>query len=191
MIHFWRVVLCGTEYLTVKWHQLVHFIDFFHPRLATLSLPQKIAFAPYNAVYWLTRRTPNCAHWIAFRSFFRCAVVASRNTLFNDLNLPIKPCRTAFDQRHICSQTHLVHMPSGFQVVESIENQSKCLEPLGIELGVFDVCVMRLQLHHRIELMRRILCHLYFSHQSLFMCSLVRVPTRALDFLMCSCRKRN
>jgi len=53
-------------------------------------------------------------------------------------------------------------MSSGFQVVESIENQSKCLEPLGIELGIFDVGVMRFQIHLRIELMRRILCHLVY-----------------------------
>jgi hypothetical protein len=112
--------------------------------LAMLNIPQQVAFAPYNAVYWLARRAPNCAHWIAFGSFFRCAVIASRNTLLNDLNLPIKTRRTAFDQRHICRQTHLVHMPSGLQVIESVENQSKCLEPLGIELGIFDVGVMRL-----------------------------------------------
>jgi len=62
-----------------------------------LSLRQKIAFTPYNAVYWLTRRTSNRAHWIAPGGFFRCAVVASRNTLLNDLNLPIEPCRTTFD----------------------------------------------------------------------------------------------
>jgi hypothetical protein len=135
--------------------------QYFHPALARLSLPQEIAFAPYNAVYWLTWRAPNCAHWIALRSFFRSAVVASRNTLLNDLNLPIKPCRTTFDQRHICRQTHLIHMPPGFQVVESIEDQSESLEPLHVELGVFDVGVMRLQLHLRVELVRRILCYLY------------------------------
>jgi hypothetical protein len=52
-------------------------------------------------------------------------------------------------------------MPPGFQVVESIEDQSESLEPLHVELGVFDVGVMRLQLHLRVELVRRILCYLY------------------------------
>ena len=57
-----------------------------------LGLLQKITLSPHNAVYRLARRTPNRADWERLRGLFRCAIVACRYSLLDDLHLAIKAC---------------------------------------------------------------------------------------------------
>ena len=82
-------------------------------------------------------------------------------TNFDDgLNLPIESCRTTLDQGNVRSQAHLVDMPSRIQIVKRIEHERKALEPFYIELRIFDVGVVRLELDVRVELGGTLLCDL-------------------------------
>ncbi len=56
-------------------------------------------------------------------------------------------------------------MSSGFQIIQSVEHHGKILEPVDIELGVFDVGMVSLELHVWIELVCCILGHLYLVYQ--------------------------
>ena len=51
-------------------------------------------------------------------------------------------------------------MPSRIEVVKGIEDERKVLEPLYVELRIFDVCMVRLELDVRIEFGGTLLCDL-------------------------------
>lgn len=74
--------------------------------------------------------------------------------LLDDLSLPVEACGTTLDQRYISCQAHLVHMAARLQVVQSIENNLKALEPCDIEAGVLDIVVVGLDLDIWVELAR-------------------------------------
>lgn len=99
----------------------------------------------------LTWRTSDGANWEGLGCFLWCAIITGRNAFLDNLNLTIESCRTTFDQRNICSNTHLVDMSPGIQIVQSIEDHCKALEPIDIELRILDVGMMCLQLHIRVE----------------------------------------
>ena len=113
----------------------------------------------------LTRRTSDSTDGKALRRFFRCAVVTGCDALLDDLHLSIETRGAALDQRYVCSQTHLVDMSPGFQIVQSVEHHGKFLEPIDVELGVFDVGMVSLELHVWIELVCCILGHLHLIYQ--------------------------
>ena len=82
-------------------------------------------------------------------------------TNLNDrLNLPIESCRSTLNQGYIRRQAHFVDMPSRIEVVKGIEDECKALEPLYVELRIFDVCMVRLQLDVGIEFGGALLCDL-------------------------------
>ena len=82
-------------------------------------------------------------------------------TNLNDwLNLPIEPCRSTLNQGYIRSQAHFVDMPSRIKVVKRVEDERKALEPLYVELRIFDVCMVGLELDVRIEFGGTLLCDL-------------------------------
>jgi hypothetical protein len=93
-------------------------------------------------MYWLTRRTSNCANGKGFRNFFWITVVAFCPSFLDNLDLAVKAHGAALDQGHVRSEAHLVHVAAGVEVVEGIENEGEGLEPFYIELGVFDVGVV-------------------------------------------------
>jgi hypothetical protein len=111
-------------------------------------------------MYGLTRCTPNSADGEAFRCFLWTAIVTRRDTLLNDLDLPIETSSTAFDKRNVCSQAHLVDMPSCFQIVQCIENHCEAFKPRHIEVGIFDIGMMSLKFDARIECMCCLFCDL-------------------------------
>lgn len=111
-------------------------------------------------MYSLARRTPNRANWIALRRFFRRAVIASSDALLNNLDLPIETGCTTFDQRNVCGKAHFIHMPPGIEIIKSVEDHCKASKPIDIELCIFYVAVMCLELNIGIELMCCILGHL-------------------------------
>ena len=80
--------------------------------------------------------------------------------LFDRLNLPIESCRSTLNQGYIRSQAHFVDMPSRIEVVKCVEDERKALEPLYVELRIFDVCMVRLELDVRIEFGGTLLCDL-------------------------------
>ena len=51
-------------------------------------------------------------------------------------------------------------MPSRLEIVQRIEHNCEALEPLDIELGIFDVCVMRLDFDIGVEFASGIFCNL-------------------------------
>ena len=71
--------------------------------------------------------------------------------LLNHLNLPIEASRPTFYERHVRCQTHLVHMPSRIEIVQGVEDKIEALEPLYVELGIFDVRVVRFKFDVRVE----------------------------------------
>lgn len=71
--------------------------------------------------------------------------------LLDHLHLPIESRCPALDQRHVCRQAHPVHMSPRIQIVQRIENDCEGLEPVDIELRIFDIGVMRLDLDIRVE----------------------------------------
>ena len=71
--------------------------------------------------------------------------------LLDHLDLPIKASCPTFYKGHVRCQTHLIHMPSRVEIVQGIEDKIKALEPLYIELGIFDVRVMRFKSDVRVE----------------------------------------
>ena len=71
--------------------------------------------------------------------------------LLDYLDLSIEASRPAFYERHVGCQTHLIHMPSRVEIVQGVEDQVEALEPLYVELGIFDVCVMRFKSDVRVE----------------------------------------
>ncbi len=76
-----------------------------------------------------------------------CPALVSHPTathLLDHLYLPIEASRPTLDQGHIGCQTHLVHMATRVQVVEGIEDKIESLEPLYVELRIFDVRVVSL-----------------------------------------------
>lgn len=92
---------------------------------------------------------------------FLLSLQASFPTNLNDrLNLPIESCRSTLNQGYIRCQTHFVDMPSRIEVVKGIEDERKALEPLYVELRIFDVCMVRFELDVRIEFGRALLCDL-------------------------------
>lgn len=88
------------------------------------------------------------------------AVVACCRTLLDDLDLTIESSRTTFNQRNIRSQAHLIHMSPCIQVIQRIKHHGETLEPVDIELRILDVCMVSLELHIWVELVRRFLSHL-------------------------------
>ena len=138
----------------------------------------------------LARCAPNGTNRKTFGSFLGGAIVTCRLSLLNDLNLTIESGRATLDQGNIGSQTHLVDMTSCFQVIQSVEDHRKTLKPLHVEPRILNIGMISFQIHRRVELVRRILCYLN-SFVNALVCPRFVQPTKAFDFLMCSCLKRN
>lgn len=105
---------------------------------------------------WLARRASNGADRERFGRLFWSAVITGGNALFDDLNLAVETSRSALDKRNICSQAHLVHMPSRIEVVQSIENDLEVAKPGNAKLGVFNVGVVRNNLDVWVESLCRL-----------------------------------
>lgn len=84
------------------------------------------------------------------------AIVACRNTLLDDLDIAVESCGTTLNQGHIRRQAHPVHVPSGLEIVERIEDDIEVFEPSGVELRVFDVRMVRDDLDLGVEGLRSI-----------------------------------
>lgn len=74
--------------------------------------------------------------------------------LFNDLDLSIESCGSTLDQWHTGCKTHPVDMTPSSQVIQRVENNVECLEPIHVELTVHDVRMVGLQLCAGLEIMR-------------------------------------
>ena len=60
-------------------------------------------------------------------------ITASMYHLLDNLDLSIEARCSALDQRHVRCQAHLIYMSPCFKVIQSIEDQVECLEPVNIE----------------------------------------------------------
>jgi hypothetical protein len=105
-------------------------------------------------MYWLTWGTSNSADGEALWCFLRSAIVTRRDTLLYDLDLSIETSSTTFNKRNVCSQAHLVYMPSCLQIVQCVEYYGEAFKPCYVELGIFDVGMVSLELDIRIKSMR-------------------------------------
>jgi hypothetical protein len=68
------------------------------------------------------------------------------------LDLAIEAGSATLDQGDVCGKAHTIDVTAGIEVVEGVENDDKLAEPVDIELGVLDVCVMCLDLDVWVEL---------------------------------------
>ena len=130
-------------------------------------------------MYWLTRRTSDCADRETLWNFFGIAVVAFGfalqsqmphrkaelvdRYLLDHLYLTIEACRSAFDEWHICCQAHLVDMPSSLQIIQRIEHNIESLKPINVELRIFDICMVGFKLDMRVEGGCAFFCDLIFA----------------------------
>ena len=131
----------------------------------------------------LARRASNGANGEALGCLFWCTIIACSHALLDNLNLPVETSGTALNQRDVSGQAHLVDMPSGIQVIQSVEDYCELLEPGNVELGVLDICMVSLQLHFGIELVRRVLCYLYPTCQRPYSISHACKTNQSLRFL--------
>lgn len=104
-----------------------------------------------------TRCASDCAYCKGLRCDFRCAVVARRDALFDDLDLAIETCGPAFNERNVGRKAHLVDMASRIDIVERIEDDVELCEPFDVELGILDVCMVCFKLYVWVELLRYLL----------------------------------
>lgn len=116
------------------------------------QLIEQITLGPDDTVDGLTRRASDGADGEGFGSLFRGAVVAFRQALADGLDLAIEAGGATLDQRYVGSKAHAVDMAASVEVVEGVEDDNETAEPVDIELWVFDVCVMCLDLDIRVEL---------------------------------------
>lgn len=108
----------------------------------------------------LTRRAADGADGERLWAFFRSAVVARRDALFDDGNLAIETGSATLNKGHVCGKTQLVYMPSSFEVVEGVEDDVETAEPGHAEVGVLDVSMVGNDVDLGIELLRGILGYL-------------------------------
>lgn len=80
--------------------------------------------------------------------------------LADDLHLAIEASGATFNQGHVGSQAHLVHVATRLEVVQRVENDAERLEPRDVEFVVLDVGVVRLDVDVRVESASRFLCDL-------------------------------
>ena len=128
-------------------------------------------------MYWLAWGTSYCTHRKTLRGLLWIAIVAFRFTLtisalvlqllipvnynlHNDLDLPVEPCCTTLDQGNFRRQAHPIDMSSSIQIIERIEDEIESLEPIEIELGIFDVGMVCFKLDVRVKFPGRFLCDL-------------------------------
>ena len=134
--------------------------------MATEKIPQQITLAPDNTMDRLAWRAPNGTYREALGGFFWCTIITCRDAFLDDLNLSIEACGATLNKRNIRSKAHLIDMSSSIQVIQSIEDHSEFLEPIHVELRIFDIGMVSLKLHGRVELLRRILSNLISICQS-------------------------
>lgn len=73
-------------------------------------------------------------------------------TDLNDrLNLTIEARCPTLNQRYISREAHFVDVASSVDIVERIEDDIETCEPIDIELWIFDIGVVGLQLDMRVE----------------------------------------
>lgn len=133
----------------------------------------------------------NSAHGERLGGLFGSAIVTRRDALLDGLNLTVETGCATLNEWYISSQAHFIHVPSCFQVIEGIENDAEVAEPRNSEFIVLDIGMMRDDLDFGIESLRSLFSNLFVLVNDGF-CALPRVRlTKDLDFLICSCRKRN
>ncbi len=141
----------------------------------------------------LAGSTANSADRKALGDILDRAVVASCHTLLDDLHLTVESSGTTLYERYVGCKAHLVDMPSCINIIEGVEYQLEGGKPRHTEFGVFNVGMMRNNLDGRIEFLCHLFCDLDTSQFPRDICKTIRVGqhTNALDFLICSWRKRN
>lgn len=89
---------------------------------------------------------------------FLCdAVITLRARPLDDRDLPLEAGSAALDERHVSRQTHLVDVAPRLEVVERIEDNVEGFEEVDVELRIFYVGMMRLQLDVWVEFAGRLL----------------------------------
>ena len=111
-------------------------------------------------MYWLTRGTAYGADRESLWRFLGVAVVAFALAFDDDLYLSVEASGAALDQRDVGRQTHLVDMASRIDIVQRIEDELEAGKPINVELWIFDVGMMCLQLDVRIEFGGALFCDL-------------------------------
>lgn len=79
-------------------------------------------------------------------------MIVPASYLLDDLDLAVETGGATLDQRDISGKAHLVDMTAGVKVVESVEDEVEALEPVDVELGVFDVGVVCLDIDVGVKL---------------------------------------
>lgn len=102
----------------------------------------------------LTGRAPNSANGERLWRFLGTAVITSRHTLLDNLDLAIEARRATFNQGHISSQAHFIHVSSRVEIVEGVEGDAKSPKPRNGELGILDVRMVRNNVDAGVELLR-------------------------------------
>lgn len=108
--------------------------------LLRLSLEQVLR--PNNAVNGLRGSVANGAAGIGLLGCFRCAFVALRESLLDQLHLAVVAGGSALDQGDTRGQAHPVDMVSSRTIVQGVQDQGERLEVADTEAvaGMGDWC---------------------------------------------------
>ena len=82
-------------------------------------------------------------------------------------------------------------MSSSIDIIERIEDEFEAGKPVDVELRILNIGMICLQLDVRVEFAGAFLCDLWFVGLEHGLKRGLVARTKALDFLMCSWRKRN
>lgn len=82
---------------------------------------------PNDAVNGLGRCVPNGASGEGLLRLLWRALVALSFAFFYELHLPVVASRSALDERHICRQTHAVHVITRLPIVQCVQHQLEIL----------------------------------------------------------------
>lgn len=115
---------------------------------------------PHNAVDRLRRCVANRAARKRFLRRLRCALVALRQALLDQLHLAIVAARTALDQRHLRRQAHAVDVIASGAIVQRVQHDGELLVETDAVVGGEDAVVVRLDGDVRIEAERTLARHL-------------------------------
>lgn len=111
-------------------------------------------------MYWLTWGTPDSTDRKGFWRLFCVTIVTFALALNDDLDLTIEAGSAALDQWDVGRQTHFIDVTSGIDIVERIEDELEAGKPIYIELRIFDIGLMCLQLDVGVEFAGTFLCDL-------------------------------
>lgn len=90
---------------------------------------------PHDAMDWFRRCVPNGAAGERFLSCLRCALVALRQSTFDQFHLTVVSGRSRLNQRNVSRQTKSIDVITSGAIIERIQHQIELLEKVDPVVG--------------------------------------------------------